>query len=469
MSKTLSFFAVVISSFLIITSSVTAQVEPPKTIVGGVVNGKATSLPFPEYNDEARRMNLSGTVIVDVTIDENGVVITAKAADDVRTVAQPGLPAEKASVPVAHPVLREAAEKAALQAKFLPTMLSGKPIRVAGTILYKITAGGKSPSEVNNSFTAMVGSGVSVSNGQGVYQGAVQSVPAGVPKQTSGGVLNGKAVSLPKPAYQPAARAVNAEGAVSVQVLIDEEGNVVSASAVSGHPLLRAAAVEAARRAKFSVTLLAGAPVKVSGIITYNFVGAMTPGIFGYEVAYAEKKGMFAENSFAPSLAARLPEDWSAEKEILKTLSYEKPAVLESKSVDKPETAGPERDKYTLVGGSSVYAQKKLTPESIESLRRLQSAIEARLSADEIKQWHFKLGKALGAFVAEIEDDNKMRINVAELGQLSANKPSIVSAAAVSLLNELIEQAKTTEAGAEGLKTLVRVAQNLRNIRISQW
>ena len=93
-----------------------------------------------------------------------------------------------------------------------------------------------------------------------------------VPKQISGGVLNGKATSLPKPPYPPAARAVRASGAVSVQVLIDEGGSVVSASAVSGHPLLRAAAVQAARSARFSPTQLSGQPVKVSGVITYNFV-----------------------------------------------------------------------------------------------------------------------------------------------------------------------------------------------------
>lgn len=92
------------------------------------------------------------------------------------------------------------------------------------------------------------------------------------PKTISGGVLNGKATSLPKPPYPPAAKAVRASGAVSVQVLISETGSVISASAVSGHPLLRPAAVSAARGARFSPTLLSGQPVKVSGVITYNFV-----------------------------------------------------------------------------------------------------------------------------------------------------------------------------------------------------
>ena len=91
------------------------------------------------------------------------------------------------------------------------------------------------------------------------------------PKTIAGGVVNGKATSLPKPAYPAAARAVGAKGAVNVQVLIDERGNVVSASAISGHALLRAAATAAARRAKFAPTQLSGQPVKVSGVITYVF------------------------------------------------------------------------------------------------------------------------------------------------------------------------------------------------------
>jgi periplasmic protein TonB len=88
----------------------------------------------------------------------------------------------------------------------------------------------------------------------------------------SGGVLNGKAISLPKPAYPPIARQAHASGTVVVQVTIDENGGVISAHAVSGHPLLQAVAVAAARGARFSPTKLSGQPVKVTGVITYNFV-----------------------------------------------------------------------------------------------------------------------------------------------------------------------------------------------------
>ena len=92
------------------------------------------------------------------------------------------------------------------------------------------------------------------------------------PKTISGGVLNGKATNLVKPPYPAAARAVRAYGAVKVQVTIEESGNVISSSAVSGHPLLRAAAVQAARSSIFSPTMLSGQAVKVTGVIVYNFV-----------------------------------------------------------------------------------------------------------------------------------------------------------------------------------------------------
>lgn len=90
-------------------------------------------------------------------------------------------------------------------------------------------------------------------------------------KTVSGGVLNSKAITLPQPAYPPIARQARASGAVVVKVLVDEKGNVVSARAVSGHPLLQAVSVSAARQAKFAPTKLAGKPVKVSGVITYSF------------------------------------------------------------------------------------------------------------------------------------------------------------------------------------------------------
>lgn len=101
---------------------------------------------------------------------------------------------------------------------------------------------------------------------------APKPTPKPPPSIVSGGVVNGKASRLVQPTYPPAAKAVKASGTVNVQVTIDENGNVISASATSGHPLLRAAAVSAARSSKFTPTKLSGQPVKVTGVIVYNFV-----------------------------------------------------------------------------------------------------------------------------------------------------------------------------------------------------
>lgn len=87
----------------------------------------------------------------------------------------------------------------------------------------------------------------------------------------SGGVLNGKATTMPAPEYPAIAKQAHASGVVKVQVTIDEGGNVISAKAISGHPLLQAAAVTAARQAKFPPTRLSGQAVKVQGVLSYNF------------------------------------------------------------------------------------------------------------------------------------------------------------------------------------------------------
>lgn len=98
--------------------------------------------------------------------------------------------------------------------------------------------------------------------------------PAAVKKPApprSIGVVNSIAIRLPKPPYPAAARQMRAEGDVQVQVTIDEQGNVISARSLDGHRLLRTAAENAARRAKFTPTLLSKVPIKVTGIIIYKF------------------------------------------------------------------------------------------------------------------------------------------------------------------------------------------------------
>jgi TonB family protein len=97
--------------------------------------------------------------------------------------------------------------------------------------------------------------------------------PPAIPKllKVSQGVLTSKALFLATPNYPPLARPIKLQGIVTVQVLIDESGKVISAKAISGHPILVPEAQKAAMQSRFSPTLLSNQPVKVSGVITYNF------------------------------------------------------------------------------------------------------------------------------------------------------------------------------------------------------
>jgi TonB family protein len=90
-------------------------------------------------------------------------------------------------------------------------------------------------------------------------------------RPVSGGVLNGTAVNLPPPTYPDAAKRMRVAGIVTVQVIVDESGKVISAEATSGPGTLRDVCVQAALRARFSPTKLSGQPVKVSGLINYKF------------------------------------------------------------------------------------------------------------------------------------------------------------------------------------------------------
>ena len=92
-------------------------------------------------------------------------------------------------------------------------------------------------------------------------------------------MLQGSAIKRVTPEYPPLASAARVSGTVVVEVTVDEEGKVMSARAVSGHPLLKDAAVDAARGWMFTPTTLSGVPVKVIGTITFNFLPPRDPAL----------------------------------------------------------------------------------------------------------------------------------------------------------------------------------------------
>ena len=208
-------------------------------------------------------------------------------------------------------------------------------------------------------------------------------------KSVSGGVLNGKATKLVKPNYPAAAKAVRAAGAVNVQITIDETGSVVAASAVSGHPLLRAAAVEAARASKFAPTRLEGQPVKVTGVIVYNFV-------LPEQTAASESERLIPVGLIMFLTALKdIPGDEESDQ-ILLELSSALPAAL------KAEKSQFER----LVGAQSQGEKGKIVDEIIVSMRRDLTGTDAWM-VDLGKQWGGAIGEAFRITGSEYRRDRQ--------------------------------------------------------------
>ena len=166
----------------------------------------------------------------------------------------------------------DAIQEQFLSSFVLPEQISGPPERVASEV--PATAPANAPHSANASAVEVLPVKPAANDNADTKQDEPDRTRAATEPgraPISAGVLNGKAISLPAPEYPAIAKQAKASGTVAVQVTIDENGAVISARAVSGHPLLQAAAVAAARQAKFSPTLLMGEPVKVTGVIVYNF------------------------------------------------------------------------------------------------------------------------------------------------------------------------------------------------------
>ncbi|MDQ3130264.1 MAG: energy transducer TonB [Acidobacteriota bacterium] len=298
-------------------------------------------------------------------------------------------------------------------------------------------------------------------------------------KPISGGVLNGKAKTLAKPAYPAAARAVNAEGSVSVQVLIDEEGNVASAAAVSGHPLLRRAAEQAALESKFAPTMLSGQPVKVSGVIVYNFVGAATPENWvktGYDLASYEK---FANvNSYSlNSMTAKFPAEWTMEREQLKQLQNiaqnENPPPVGSSvkgdliiKSDENATATAEKTsegtsvkKMTIVRRTDVPSAA--SAEQIAITQNLTASLQSRLGSDPKAAWQFNLGIALGRAFSNMKDRTDSQSLLDALRQQIAAAPGDIAPEYLASANKIVALLESKERTPEERQQIGQLLSSL--------
>jgi TonB family protein len=97
------------------------------------------------------------------------------------------------------------------------------------------------------------------------------STSSGVAAPLEVGALNAKATSLPKPEISEEMKRLKARGRITVRVIVDENGKVVSAQAQNGIHVLRESAEAAARQATFAPTVKDGITLRVTGTLTYDF------------------------------------------------------------------------------------------------------------------------------------------------------------------------------------------------------
>lgn len=299
-----------------------------------------------------------------------------------------------------------------------------------------------------------------------------QTAPTGV-KQISAGVLNGKAVTLAKPAYPAAARAVGAQGAVNVKVMIDEEGNVVSAEAVSGHPLLQQAAVQAAQQSKFQPTTLNGQAVKVTGVVVYNFIAPdratnwLKTGYDLTSVQHAPSLMHIDTNSIDKLFQA----DWTTEKEHLKRLSEIKQA--ESSSFTPPVATGERRVSETtekradgttvrkVVTEFAVKADGGPNSEQISISESLIASLQSRLGSDEMNLWRFNTGVSLNRALSKQRFTNERQGVLDSLRNQIQSAPSGVSPDYIADLQKMLAILENPKSAPEDRNQIGQIMQKL--------
>ncbi len=275
-----------------------------------------------------------------------------------------------------------------------------------------------------------------------------------------GGVVNGKAIFLPKPPYPEESRKSKVSGTVGVRVLIDENGNVLSAKAETGIDdlLLKTACEKVAIQAKFSPTTLGGKPVKVSGIINYSFVLNEEPKKRNEEIKFVGL-GFFLStiyNSAGDSIRFNDLFDF-------KDFKAEFADEFGNFSDDIVKEVG------TLSNLPELDEKQKL-----EAIDKVIYSILDKSSESDL--WQFKLGKdfgdLLGIFTKAVDnkgfnpdklDENAVKATVANINNLLKSAPPEFPAKILKKFNELTESAdklnladtKSMESFSEKLTALI--------------
>lgn len=217
-----------------------------------------------------------------------------------------------------------------------------------------------------------------------------------IPKTISAGVVNGKAINLIVPEYPKSARMTNVYGSVNVQVLINETGMVISAEAVSGHPLLRASSIKAALESTFQPMTLSGEPVRVSGIIIYNFIPNQWNWLeIGYAITYNSSYYTIQ------SVLDLFPPGYSEEIQLLKQ-------YFEANENEK------------------------------EFLKTIIASIQGKLSNNEKELWLFSVGLRLGKIKGCCRTDSEKQEFIQQINFLIVSKPQNANSALILALERIV-------------------------------
>ena len=95
--------------------------------------------------------------------------------------------------------------------------------------------------------------------------------PRGLVQSGSAGIMAANLISSPTPAYPAEASEAKVEGEVTINALVGKDGNVLSATVVSGPPLLREAALKAVEKWQYHPYLVSGKPVTVATTAIIDF------------------------------------------------------------------------------------------------------------------------------------------------------------------------------------------------------
>lgn len=261
------------------------------------------------------------------------------------------------------------------------------------------------------------------------------------------GTIKRKAVLLPKPSFPREALEAGADGIVKVEVVIDPQGNVVSAKAIAGNPLLYNSAEETARKTKFRSVEPASENATETGILTYNFAiekAGWTQ--IAYNLAAIQKAPTLRPFN-VPRTAKAFQPDWSGEREILDKLAEMRRVEIETQpSVsDKPVFVRKNDPNAKGAGQSSITAEIQLpvrnqpTGERIALAQNLTALLQSRLASSESDLWKFNLGIDLAKTFEAARNPNEARNAAQILKQSAENAPAGISAESLTALQKLIE------------------------------